>query len=551
VVAAISLAAGVMYTASMVGVRCLNPTDVSWLRADSMSHYLGWTFMRQDPVTALPLTFTDRVGYPLTVSAAHFDIVPMIAISLLPFSRILPAEFQYFGLLQATCAAALFYWGHEISRLFGKSEVMAIGAGALAMTNSVFTMRLGVHSALTAQFFLLWFIYEFLKRFAPTPDEEKGRGCASRRFGLVVGICGVVVALGVNPYIAAMMVLFWVAYVLELVIVDRTCIPFAIGVCAASPLVLALATWFYGYFGHAENSLASGFSEYSANMNSYVNPLGSRFFPLLAVQRPEQMEGLAYVGAPVGLALVAAVVGIAVSPRVRAQLKPLRGPFGAGVVAFVFSLSDRITLGDKTVAVVPLPPTLREAISIFRTSGRFSWPLFYVGLAGAIATIGILVPPRAQGACALLLAIGQFFELAPLREGVRGAQATTPRVPARLASESFRRLGEVHRHLVVLPAWQCGPLKSPGGDAGFATFGLLATRQRMTTNSYYSSRYSDRANRVHCRDLPAELLRRGPAADTAYVVDSEFLRWFEVSAPSHECGDRDGFHLCVRRGALY
>jgi hypothetical protein len=74
----------------------------------------------------------------------------------------------------------------------------------------------------------------------------------------------------------------------------------------------------------------------------------------------------------------------------------------------------------------------------------------------------------------------------------------------------------------------------------------------MTINSYYSGRYGERALRVHCVSLPEDLEKRGPSPDTAYVVDEQFLSLFQARAwPSHECGDRDGFHLCVKRGALY
>ena len=119
-------------------------------------------------------------------------------------------------------------------------------------------------------------------------------------------------------------------------------------------------------------------------------------------------------------------------------------------------------------------------------------------------------------------------------------------------SEAFRRLGEAHQHLVVLPAWQCDKQRTPGGAMGYATFGLVAARQHMTINSYYSGRYNMRAIEFHCRIVPAELVRRGPDANTAYVLDSTFLPWFEAQGrKTHECGVRDDFRLCVRRGTLH
>jgi hypothetical protein len=61
VAVAVAMFCGTTYTASIVGVHALDPTNISWLRADALTEYLAWTFMRQDPVTALPLTFTDLV----------------------------------------------------------------------------------------------------------------------------------------------------------------------------------------------------------------------------------------------------------------------------------------------------------------------------------------------------------------------------------------------------------------------------------------------------------------------------------------------------------
>ena len=117
-----------------------------------------------------------------------------------------------------------------------------------------------------------------------------------------------------------------------------------------------------------------------------------------------------------------------------------------------------------------------------------------------------------------------------------------------LTDSRFRTLGVSHRHLVVLPAWQCGPEQSPGGQSGFATLGLLAARQRLTINSYYAGRYGPEPLAFHCRTLPHLLEKNGAAADTAYVVSDALLPWFEARfAASHSCRVADGLNLCTRR----
>ena len=548
--AVLSLVCGALYTARILGFRALNPTDVGWLRGDALTEYLGWTFMRQDPVTALPFTFTDRIGYPLTISAAHFDLVPGVAIGLLPLSRILPPEFQYMGPFRCLCAAALFYLGHEIARLFSESEVTALAGGVLLMSNSVFTHRMGIHTALTGQFLLVWIIFEGMKRLTPSEPDVVARRAVSAGMLRVLGVS--VLALGVNPYITVMSALLAAGYIVAAVIRDRQLMRRALFLVPTAGAAGATAAWFLGYVSPSEDSSGPGLGLYSANLNTFVNPLVfSRFVRAIPVAAAEQMDGAAYLGIGIGIALAISGVMAFKSPVLRARLRPLLPMYGAAAGAFVFSLSHRITLGSRVIAEIPLSAPVRTFLSMFRASGRFTWPLFYLLVATAIACLGLLVPRRMQGIAAAALALLQIVELGPLTSGVRVATAAWgPSIELR--SDAFRRLGEAHRHLVVLPAWQCGLSKSPGGVMGYGTFGMLAARQHMTINSYYSGRYSRRVLDFHCRTLPGELLARGPAVDSAYVVDPNYRAWFEArAAATHECGRRDGFDLCVRRGTLY
>jgi hypothetical protein len=553
--AILALGCGSAYTVFVIGARALDPTDISWLRADALAEYLGWAFLRQDPVTALPLTFTDRVGYPLTVSIAHVDVVPLLAIALLPLSRFLPDDFQYFGPFQCVGAGALFYLGYRLARLYSPSVGTALAAGTFLMTNSVFTRRLGIHTALTAQCLLVWPVYEFLKRFrAHLPDESGVGSAASARSGFAIGVAGVAFTLGINPYIAVMAAVFVVAYGVRLVISQRrAALRYMTATCTIAAGGFPLWAWFLGYFGRAEGGGGPGLGAYSANLNTFVNPVSfSRFLRGLPIVSQEQIEGAAYLGLSTGVMVAGALVVTAISPRWRAELRRMLPLFVASAIAFAFSLSNRITLGASTILEIPVSPPLLDVLSFLRTSGRLAWPLYYLLVIAAIAFVAVVFPLRVQAPLLVLLVVVQVFEFSPLRAVVKSRAALELGAPAPLVSDAFRRLGEKHQHLVVLPAWQCGFSKSPGGLSGYSTFGLLAAGQHMTINSYYSGRYGERALRVHCVSLPEDLEKRGPSPDTAYVVDEQFLSLFQARAwPSHECGDRDSFHLCVKRGALY
>lgn len=539
----LGLAFGTTYVFAVVGGHVIRPTNIDWLRADAVSHYLGWAFLREDPITALPLTWTDRIGYPLTSSTAYFDPVPALSILFLPLSRVLPEPFQYLGIFECISAGLLFYFGRELGRLFSGSRWFAIASGFLFLGNFVFTMRLGGHAALTAQFFLVWALCETL---SPVDPSQAGSRSVRKIFArlAVLGLA----ALGVNPYLALMVLVVIAASVFTLFLRVPSDRRFVAGAAGTLTMAYGAAAWFFGYVGGSETLRGPGFDQYSANLNTFVNPiLFSRFASGLSVARAEQLEGAAYLGAS-GLALlVAAAIAAARSPRYRAWLTRHLPLLVAAIAAFLFSLSNRVTLGGATLLDLPLGNTALRALSVFRTVGRFSWILFYVTYAVGVAAVAHLLPPK-RGAVALaILAAVQLLELSPLRAGVRASAAESGARAAPLPDPTWRSLRARHEHLVVLPAWQCGPSASPGGADGYATFGLLAAREHMTINSYYSSRYDDRKFAFHCRTLPAQVLQKGPENDTAYVVGDSWAAWFRASVTTHECRVVDGYNLCVRR----
>jgi hypothetical protein len=204
-------------------------------------------------------------------------------------------------------------------------------------------------------------MYEFAKR-SRSSDEGTASGGASRRSALVVAVGGVVVALGVNPYIAVMTALLVVAYAVDLAFCERRSRRFVIVVGVLGSAALALAAWFFGYIGRNTKDMAGpGFGQLSANLNTLVNPFEfSRFFLPLGSVGEWQSEGSAYLGVAGALGFVIAIIAASKSSDFRGRLRPFVPAACAAVLAFVFSLSHRITLGSRMVAEVPLHDVVLE-----------------------------------------------------------------------------------------------------------------------------------------------------------------------------------------------
>src|SRR5271157_5175086 len=75
---AISFIVGLLYTLVLLGPVPLNPHNISWLKEDSAMYYTGWELFRQDPHWHWPLTYTNRVGYPVGEDIALMDPTPLL-----------------------------------------------------------------------------------------------------------------------------------------------------------------------------------------------------------------------------------------------------------------------------------------------------------------------------------------------------------------------------------------------------------------------------------------------------------------------------------------
>ena len=151
------------------------------------------------------------------------------------------------------------------------------------------------------------------------------------------------------------------------------------------------------------------------NLNALWNPVGvngvlySRVLPAQN-QVYGNYDAFAYLGLGVLIALPIAVV------LLRRQLGGmLRRHWALAcccAVLTVFAISNVITANGATLATLPLPASLIKLFSIFRSSGRLFWPIYYLLM--LLALVGLA---RLKGrwllAGAALLAVVQVWDVSP------------------------------------------------------------------------------------------------------------------------------------------
>ena len=361
---------------------------------------------------------------------------------------------------------------------------------------------------------------------------------------LIIALAG-----AINPYIGVMTLLILVAMLLRLALQRMMSLPRAF--MWGGLFVAALAgSWLtFGYFAgfDVSNYSGAGYGYFSMNLLSPLDPMqyGSILLPGLPTAHTVQYEGYNYLGLGAIALLVLALLkrpGV-LGDLVTARMLPL---VILAIFCTLLAVSTTVTVGSKVLFDMEIPERIEKLLTAFRASGRLFWPAHYLLLLAAVVLTYRLW--RRSYAVALLSAalVLQFFDLGQLRQSIRSTHAQ-PALETPLVDEAWRELGRSHSNLVIVPAWQCDPSASPGGRDGFSTFGLLASGQDMTVNSYYVPRMASAAQKLHCAVIPEQVQSGALDRSAAYVLDDKTFVAVGISDnDTHDCRRVDGFNLCVR-----
>lgn len=541
----------------LLGWREIDPLNLSWLSGDSAVYQVGWDFFRSEPSWHVPLTWIARLDYPTGASASYFDFIPLVAIPLRLISPLLPAHFQYLGLYAVACFILQSWFGLRlVAHLAGKDRVFALLGGAFFLLSPILTKELYGQFALLSQWLVLASLYYYF-RLSPAKSLH-----ANMTPFVVLGI----LAGGIQPYFALMVIIVGVAAAIRACALRRTAQPESYATregplspsteqsfapCAAWAVALLAATivslTFFGFIVPGKSQFAGiRYTDYSMNLLGPINPqtpwaLYIKAFPVV---HGWTLAGYDYLGMGVLLLLF---IALARSPgAARALWSPAILPLTAvAVVCTLLALSVQIGVGDHVLFTIPLPKFAFDLLASFRASGRLFWPAYYLLLLAAIAGIAVTVHSVAGRRVILAAALViQVIDILPIRDGV--AAAAQVRHPDRLLSPAWAALPARYHHLVILPAFQCS-VHTPGGLAAWPQFAELAASGGMTLNSVYIARISPQALRQDCVATPAKVLQHGLAADTVYVLGDKMLKAIAGRLDlRHECRRVDGFNLCTR-----
>jgi hypothetical protein len=507
----------------IAGTRIIDPTQFEWLmKLDWRINFLGWHLFRADAWHWPPGRIENYLAGEGT-TIGFTDSVPAAALPFKLFESWLPTPFQYFGLWLCLCFVLQGLFGALIARIYTRHPLLQLASAASFVLVPTLLMRVG-HPALTAHFLLLWALW----LYAGSDQQHPAPMASQTLLGLIAGLT--------HPYLAAMTL----AMLASIPLRDRSRHALSGWLAAAAATVVA---WWTGGFISVSNTTdlsAGGLGLYSMNLLSPITPRGwSTMLPELPVAHEMQAyEGFQYLGAGVLFLLV--VASIVATTRQRIRWRVVVPMLAVCTACALYALSPRVTFGS--VVIVDWTSPAIDRLAFFRASGRFFWPMTYVLLAGAVATVARL---RTRTALIILVAsLGlQFVDLANAHQERRHTSRSDAfhTWPRRLTSPAWEQMLPHYRHVVLVPASQCG-----GAPLEHEEIAYLAGLYGLTINSGLGARWDDTARRHYCGALQMSISAGIVADDAIYIVTpAHEQRLRDAARQPVVCGPVDAARVCV------
>lgn len=359
----ISILSAIIFFLVLTDGKILWPSNIDWLmEGDPAWHHSGWNFFRESPLFQWPPGANEFYGMELSSSIVFSDSIPLLAFFFKFINFCLPETFQYFGiwLLINFILQSFFSW--KILSLFTKDKILPIIGSLFFLISPICIMRLSGHYALCAHWLLLagWYLF-----FSPQ---------YSNRWWLLL----LILASLTHAYLLMMVICIWLGDLLQRWFSKEQTLRTILIMFVKSTICLIFVMWATGYFALGSYAEAGGFGVYRMNLMSLIDPdiLWSKLLPDYGGGVGDY-EGFNYLGIGIITLIPAATVLLVKDLQFKwtGQLIPL---IILSVFFFLFAISNKIAIGSYPLFSYPLPSLFSRFTGLFRSSGRFFWPVYYL-----------------------------------------------------------------------------------------------------------------------------------------------------------------------------
>jgi hypothetical protein len=516
------------------GFSALEPSNINWLMAvrhDWGTHYLGWAFYKNEP-WHFPLGRVDGYNYPVGTNVGFTDSIPLLAIFFKFFAPLLPSDFQYFGIWLFLCHLLAAYFTIRLFRLFEINWMVTAAASIFVAASPVLLYR-GMHPALCGQWMIVASIYFYFL----------DRRSTSWKKILLFQFLLVSISATINPYLTGMVMGFSIAIPFKHCIYKKffswKSLVAYIAVSFLSVLLLWYVTGLIGLGKQEDFGVAGAYGLYGLNLNSLFNPAGySPLLPQLKQVSWHQYEGFMYLGAGM-LFLVALFILYTVCTFVIRKLdketKLQQGskdyshlPLWFLALAYaLFSITLVFTYGDTILFRLPAPGFFRTLEEIFRASGRFFWPPYYLII--LFTLIGIVKSRFKPVFTTVLIVLALLLQLYDLNRLLTSKNMPRGTYSPPMENSTWINLMREFDEVLFFPAFHPPRII----DMAYQDFSYLAMKAGKPVNLAYVAREDSRARKTFADSL-SETVAEGVLSPRAlYITDSANLSYFTKAILSY------------------
>ena len=525
-----SLVVGTAVFVYVTGGAIINPTNRDWLMfGDAAQHYLGWEFFRHTPLLQWPIGANYPLGMELSSSIVFTDSIPIAAYIAKLLNPILPATFQYLGIWIWLCFVLQAFFAQRFLKFFLSNKSHVYLGACFVVLSPPLIYRL-VHSgyghiALASHWLILVSFCLYLR---------PGRN--DLRWSLLIALCWLIQA-----YFAPMVAAIWLASLVKRLFMDGERSSLLKSTCVVA-ITSFIVMWASGYF-----MIGSKFNPEGWNYVFRWQPLslvdsgtdGSFGWSRILQDRAQtdgSTEAFSFLGLGVILMMALYVIRLLYNKRLfrrsstialggflacfallSAQISPskaltlvglmiicsfvlltCRDIFGnrarvvrlapllfAALCLGIYSMTNRIGIGQRTIFEYQLFPPLKQFTETFRTHGRSIWPLYYLLVFSTLIQISKTLPKRYLTFAFALLLCFQIVDSSHAIELARLRFTDTPKWTTPLMDPYWADLGVRYENVIVIPPLNDDP------DEQWIALNDFAIRYGINTNSGNFSRFDE------------------------------------------------------------
>ena len=360
-------------TLNFLGIENLYFNNIDWLLGggDIANAQNGWTFFKNDK-WHFPIGKNPNYGLEVSNSIIFSDSIPLFAFIFKIFKNFLSVNFQYFSLWIFVCFFLQLYLSYLIIYKISQNLSFAMISSLIFVLAPILIYRISFHLSLGAHWLILLGFYINFEN-----DENK-----KTFYWIFILILSTLVHL----YITVMLFGIYSAYLLQKFLERKNFIE-PISKLIIVIFIILFFMYIFGYFeASVMGAVSRGYGYFKLDLLSIIDPkvaIGGNWSNFLPNIQGTTLEGFNYIGLGNFLIIIIALLIFSKKSLVernyfKNSIKKNAGYLIVMILFTLWSLTTRLTFAGNEILNLSLHKYFVGALSIFASTGRFFWPVYYL-----------------------------------------------------------------------------------------------------------------------------------------------------------------------------